>query len=222
MNPNAQDMPCALLVDLDDTLLDDRGAMAAAVLMFRDKHGLAPDEADGALTTRWDEVGRVLWRRLARGEVTLQAQRRIRLREVFSLSLADADADALFADYLHCYEQCWTLQPGANEFLRLTAHLPARHRDERAFAAGAAEAGQMRADGTVRRARDPGRLRCQQARPQDICARARSARCEGERSPDGGRRPRGGLQPALALGMRVFHVNPVAPGRTIRDAIRMA
>lgn len=222
MNPNAQDMPCALLVDLDDTLLDDRGAMAAAVLMFRDKHGLAPDEADGALTTRWDEVGRVLWRRLARGEVTLQAQRRIRLREVFSLSLADADADALFADYRHCYEQCWTLQPGANEFLRLTAHLPrvivtngrlpqARRKLDKCGLT-ALFAGLVTPDDCGASKPDPRIF----AHALDLLGvKANEALMVGDDLE-------ADIQPALALGMRVFHVNPVAPGRTIRDAIRMA
>ena len=116
-------MPSALLIDLDDTLLDDRGAMANAVLRFRDSHALARDEDDASLVALWDEAGRVLWRRLSLGELTLQEQRRIRLRQVFRLDLSDQAADGLFADYLMLYEQSWQLLPGAEDFLAATAHL---------------------------------------------------------------------------------------------------
>jgi putative hydrolase of the HAD superfamily len=114
----------AVLFDLDDTLLDDRGAMADAVLCFRRSHGLGGDESGQAIVLRWDSVGRELWRRMALGELTLIAQRRIRLQQVFHLTLGDSELDALFESYLECYEQNWRLLPGAECLLNATAHVP--------------------------------------------------------------------------------------------------
>ncbi|MBQ0929803.1 HAD family hydrolase [Ideonella alba] len=114
----------ALLFDLDDTLLDDRGAMADAVLLLRQRHRLAPDIADDVLAEHWDRVGRDLWRRMERGELDLNGQRRERMRRVFDAGLSDNDADALVADYLEAYARSWRLLPGALDLLQATAHLP--------------------------------------------------------------------------------------------------
>ena len=118
--------PRALLIDLDDTLLDDRGAMADAVLAFRQKHGLCNEEGDDFISARWDSIGREVWRKLALGELTFVEQRRIRLRETFLLTLSDIEADELFESYLECYERSWRLLPGADLFLERTSHLPWR------------------------------------------------------------------------------------------------
>lgn len=114
----------ALLFDLDDTLLDDRGAMAGAVLMLRSRYRLAPGRTDEALAEHWDVVGRELWRRMHRGELDLTGQRRERVRRVFDLDLSDIDADNLVADYLYCYQQSWRLLPGALALLEATTSLP--------------------------------------------------------------------------------------------------
>ena len=86
----------ALLFDLDDTLLDDRGAMADAVLLLRRRHRLAPDAADDVLAEQWDSVGRDLWRRMERGELDLTGQRRERMRRVFDAGLSDSDPPSPF------------------------------------------------------------------------------------------------------------------------------
>jgi putative hydrolase of the HAD superfamily len=113
----------AALFDLDDTLLDDRGAMADAVLQFRDRHSLAIVESEEALAARWDAVGRELWRQMALGELSRQEQRRLRLQRVFGLALPDVDLDALFDSYLECYEKNWRLLPGVDLLISKTAHL---------------------------------------------------------------------------------------------------
>lgn len=117
-------MASALLLDLDDTLIDDRGAMAAAVLLFRAQHGFCDTESDQNVAQRWDSVGRSLWARLALGELSFEEQRRERLRETFLLDVNAAQADLLFAEYLRFYEQSWKLFPDTQHFLDSTAHLP--------------------------------------------------------------------------------------------------
>jgi putative hydrolase of the HAD superfamily len=117
-------MISALLIDLDDTLIDDRGAMADAVVLFRNEHKFCPDEDNRSISTRWDAVGRALWRRMSLGEVGFEEQRRMRLRTTFGLQLSDCEADSLFASYLAFYESSWRLMPGTEVFLSKTAHLP--------------------------------------------------------------------------------------------------
>lgn len=114
----------AILVDLDNTLLDDRGAMAAAVLQLRAQQKLAPGIEDRELVHLWDSVGRQQWKAMELGQVTFLEQRRLRLRQMFQLEISDDTADALFADYLAHYENAWSLLPGAREFLKATDHLP--------------------------------------------------------------------------------------------------
>jgi putative hydrolase of the HAD superfamily len=215
-------MPTALLIDLDDTLVDDRGAMAKSVLKFREKHRLVQNEDDDSLVARWDKVGREVWQLLALGEVTFQEQRRIRLRRVFLPNLTDYEADTIFEDYLTFYEQSWSLLPGADEFLAATAHLP--------------------------RVIVTNGHRPQVQRKLEKCGLA--GQFKGVVTPDdcGARKPDAeiftyalnllrvqafevlmigddfeiDIKPALAIGMKAFHVSPHEAGRTIRHAVGAA
>jgi len=116
-------MISALLLDLDDTLIDDRGAMARAVLAFRTQHQLCMGVDDAQLSLRWDSIGRALWRQLDLGELGFDEQRRLRIKHTFALDISDTEADRLFADYLHCYEQNWTNYSYTLAFLEASAHL---------------------------------------------------------------------------------------------------
>lgn len=212
-------MPSALLIDLDDTLLDDRGSMAKSVLQFRQKHGLA-DHLD--MVARWDAVAREVWRTLARGEVTFQEQRRVRLRQVFVMSVADNDADTLFADYLSFYEENWSLLPGAEEFLEATAHLPRvivanGHRPQ--VLRKLEKCGLARTFNGVITPED-----CGVSKPDPkifmhalnlLGAHASEALMIGDDLE-------ADIAPALALGMQVFHVNPAESAQSIRYAYSAA
>jgi putative hydrolase of the HAD superfamily len=211
-------MPSALLIDLDDTLVDDRGAMAKSVLMFREKHRLVPNENDDSLVARWDEVGRELWHLLALGKVTFQEQRRIRLRRVFLPNLLDYEADALFEDYLTFYEQSWLVLPGAYEFLAATAHLP------RVIVTNGHRPQVMR---KLQKCGLTGQFKGV-VTPDDCGARKPDAKifthalnllhvhaCDALMIGDNFETD---IKPALALGMKAFHVCTHEAGRTIRHA----
>lgn len=211
--------PRALLLDLDDTLLDDRGAMADAVQAFRAKHGLSKSESEDLTAARWDSIGREVWRKMALGELSFIEQRRVRLRETFLLTLSDAEADQLFESYLECYQQSWRLLPGVDVFLERTAHLP------RAIVT----------NGHGPQARKKlsllglGEVFDAVVTPDD---------CGGARKPDLrifrhaldlldvaphevmmiGDNEEADIAPALALGMRCFHVRHLQPGFSIADA----
>lgn len=215
-------MISALLIDLDDTLIDDRGAMADAVVLFRTEHKLCPAEDDHTISTRWDEVGRGLWQRMSLGEIGFEEQRRIRLRMTFGLHLTDRAADSLFANYLEFYESTWRLMPGAEAFLSRTAHLPraivtngnstqARRKLERLdlqvhfqFVVTPDDCGFRKPD--VRIFRHALSL---------LGVEAKDAMMVGDNEA-------ADIAPAAALGMKVFHVNPQIKGRSIEHAASAA
>lgn len=211
-------MITALLLDLDDTLIDDRGAMADAVVLFRSQHKLCPDEDDRSISTRWDEIGRALWRQVARGEVGLEEQRRIRLRKTFGLDFSDREADSLFTSYLAIYESCWRLMPGTDAFLSKTGHLPraivtngngmqARRKLERLnlsrnfqFVVTPDDCGARKPDAEIFKQA----LRLFGVTPAHVLMVGDSEEAD--------------IAPALALGMKAFHVNPQIAGRSIEHA----
>jgi len=105
----------AVLFDLDDTLVDQRTAAAAAVRAWGAEHGV---DDDGAVQ-RWVALCDVHHERYQRRELTLHEQRRVRVREFLDRPSADDDeADALFAGYLHRYEAGWTRYDDAVPALR--------------------------------------------------------------------------------------------------------
>jgi putative hydrolase of the HAD superfamily len=115
----------ALLLDLDDTLMDDRGAIRCAFAAFVDAHRtlLAGEDEEDALA-RWRAVSAVHWRRFERGEVSFIEQRRARVRDFLRAEFTDLDADAAFEPYRVTYEDAWSLVPACAPFLERTAHLP--------------------------------------------------------------------------------------------------
>ncbi|MEO8384591.1 MAG: HAD-IA family hydrolase [Betaproteobacteria bacterium] len=215
-------MPSALLLDLDDTLIDDRGAMADAVLLFRKTHNLCCSEEDHSVAARWDEVGRSLWRRMALGEVTFIEQRRLRLKETFDIAPSDAEADSLFNSYLGFYERTWRLMPGAQAFLNHTAHLP------RAIVTnglGAQARKKLDRLGLTKHFQVV-------VTPDDCGVRKPDLRffnyaldLLGVKAEDVlmiGDSEEADIAPALLLGMKAFHVSPHIPGRSIEDAAHAA
>lgn len=215
-------MITALLLDLDDTLIDDRGAMADAVVLFRREHKFCPHEDDASIATRWDAVGRALWRSMARGVVSVEDQRRRRLRATFGMDFSDREADSLFASYLTIYESCWRLMPGTETFLSKTAHLP------RAVVTNGSR---------VQVKRKLERLNLSRSfqfvvTPDDCGARKPDARIFEHAlslfgvAPESvlmvGDNEEADILPALALGMKAFHVDSQRAGAAIEHAASAA
>lgn len=215
-------MITALLLDLDDTLIDDRGAMADAVVLFRGEHKFCPDEDDRSISTRWDEVGRALWRRMSRGEVSMEDQRRMRLRATFGLDFSDREADSLFASYWAIYESCWRLLPGTETFLSETEHLP------RAIVTNGSGVQVKR---KLERLNLSGNFQFV-VTPDDCGARKPDAQIFKHAlslfgvAPENvlmvGDNEEADIVPALALGMKAFHVESQRAGRAIEHAASAA
>lgn len=115
----------AMLLDLDDTLLDDRSALQAALSAFLSFHAQRlGNEPEAAALTRWQQLSTLYWQQYERGELTFAEQRRLRVSAFLNTSLSDAAADQAFEPYLQVYEASWVLLPGVAAFLKATAHLP--------------------------------------------------------------------------------------------------
>jgi putative hydrolase of the HAD superfamily len=118
-----------VLLDLDDTLVDHRGAVADGITAHLAARGLL-DAADAAEVERavalWVALEEEHYHRYLAGELDYQGQRRARVRGFLAAwdspdasALADDDAatDAWFAGYLAGYEASWRTLPGAHEAL---------------------------------------------------------------------------------------------------------
>jgi putative hydrolase of the HAD superfamily len=87
--------------DLDDTLLDDRGAQEAYLpqvyAAWRDRLPHSAEE----FVMKWRAALQHHFDRHMRGELSYVAQRRERIRDVFAApSLSDAEADARMREFL--------------------------------------------------------------------------------------------------------------------------
>jgi putative hydrolase of the HAD superfamily len=99
-----------IFFDLDDTLLDDRGAQTAYLpqvyAAWRDRLPHSGQE----FPVVWRTALQHHFDRHIRGEITHDEQRRARIRDVFQApSLTDADADRLMREFLDIYESSWRL-----------------------------------------------------------------------------------------------------------------
>jgi len=114
-----------ILLDLDDTLVDDQRSTAIAFDAFVESHrALLKTREASVLLPEWRSVFMKHWVRHERGEVSFQEQRRARVREFLRKDLTDADADEALLPYLQAYEASCQLLPGVAEFLERSAHIP--------------------------------------------------------------------------------------------------
>jgi putative hydrolase of the HAD superfamily len=98
-----------VLLDLDDTLLDQRGAVRQAVFRWLPTLGVTPTPALHPLWVDLQEHHLIAWRERS---VTFREQRRRRLRDflpLIKIPYADSDLDRLFDGYLAAYQEVYTL-----------------------------------------------------------------------------------------------------------------
>lgn len=114
-----------LLLDLDDTLFDERSTARQAFTTWHPARNTprAGEDIEQAFE-RWRQATDKHWKRHGAGEISFQDQRRERLREFLGQSLTDAQADALFEPYMQAYQSSWSLLRDTAEFLQRCAALP--------------------------------------------------------------------------------------------------
>lgn len=115
-----------MLLDLDDTLLDTRGAFRAAVRSVVARWMPHLDEAQTEqAVVHWARDPKGYFRAYTRGEHGLSAQRRLRaadLHEQFGGPALDEASHALWEEgYEQAFRSAWTLSPGALPLLAALA-----------------------------------------------------------------------------------------------------
>ena len=104
-----------ILFDIDGTLIDHDQAEAVAVSALRRR--LDVSEAENEFRDRWRTALERHYSRYLAGELTLQGQRRERLREVIEPTLSDASADELSTAYIEDYLVACRLFPDVERAL---------------------------------------------------------------------------------------------------------
>jgi putative hydrolase of the HAD superfamily len=109
-----------IFFDLDDTLLDHESAARAGATEFFETYRSSFTEDLESFIARWERVAEKYFQSNSPIQYSLTEQRRMRVRELFSTTLSDEEADARFETYLDTYELSWKLYPDAipclNEF----------------------------------------------------------------------------------------------------------
>ncbi|TYL54825.1 HAD family hydrolase [Nocardioides sp. BGMRC 2183] len=111
----------AVLFDLDDTLVDHRGAAERGLRAWLSGLGLADDPAGlEQHVDRWFALEARHYERSQRGEITHTEQRRVRIRAFLpGWDLADDTlADDTFAGFLDYYRSAWRAFADAAEAIR--------------------------------------------------------------------------------------------------------
>lgn len=105
---------CAVVFDLDETLLDQSSAADAAVVAWASELGITyPD-----LARSWSQISSRHYARYQSREITFEDQRRERVREFLGRSFTDDEASTTFRGYLDRYESGWKIFPDAIPALR--------------------------------------------------------------------------------------------------------
>ncbi|MCX7206009.1 MAG: HAD family hydrolase [Proteobacteria bacterium] len=115
----------AILLDLDDTLLDDQYASSQALTAFIDANkALLPDLKYADLLKFWRDISKKYWQQFEQGELSFLAQRRLRVQAFLGKTLSDQAADEAFLPYLISYENSWRWFPEVSDFFALTKLIP--------------------------------------------------------------------------------------------------
>jgi len=108
----------AVLFDIDDTLLDDRGAQDVYLGRLYSSYRLEIPYHEDEFRTAWRWSIDHHFARYLRGEVSLTDQRRARIRDVFNRpGMTDVAADRIVAEFLAEYEASWRLFPDVLQVL---------------------------------------------------------------------------------------------------------
>ena len=116
-----------IFFDIDGTLLDDASAVAAGLDAFHARYHGTLRVTRAALGSTWQRLADEHFSRYLRGEISMQEQRRERVRAVLGANSREGRTDALdvaFATYLTAYEQAWTVFPDVLRALPLLAAYP--------------------------------------------------------------------------------------------------
>ena len=115
----------AIILDLDDTLINDRRAsrIAFAALVHANRARLLPS-SESARLANWRAITNRHWQRYEQGEITFVEQRLGRFGEFLGPKFSAAEIEEAVQLYLTSYESSWQLFPSVAEFFARTVDLP--------------------------------------------------------------------------------------------------
>ncbi|MBE3001609.1 HAD family hydrolase [Nocardiopsis sp. HNM0947] len=117
--PNNPATPTAICFDLDDTLIDDAGASSAGLRAVMERLG-HPDF--GAARSLWDVQTEISFSAYLRGELSLDQQRRERIRalavQAGHSEISDHHCDELYRLYLETHQSSWQVFADAHPALQ--------------------------------------------------------------------------------------------------------
>lgn len=117
--PNNPATPAAICFDLDDTLIDDAGASSAGLRAVMERLG-HPDF--GAARSLWDVQTEISFGAYLRGELSLDQQRRERIRalavQAGHSEISDHHCDELYRLYLEAHQSSWQVFADAHPALQ--------------------------------------------------------------------------------------------------------
>lgn len=112
--------PAAIIFDLDGTLLDDDFAVEMGLSALHVVYGETLAMSLSDLRLRWLELFHQHFPLYLRGEVSMQEQRRMRMRRLFDerhSRMTDPQADAAFSVYDRAYTSAWRTFPEVHHTL---------------------------------------------------------------------------------------------------------
>ena len=112
-----------IFFDLDDTLLDHSSAEGLAAKAFGERYQQRLPERSIPFIEQWRHLTDKHMKRFLAGELTFQAQRRHRIRELFDQTFNDDECDAYFQEFLNFYEGNWRLFDDVLPCLDALSHL---------------------------------------------------------------------------------------------------
>jgi putative hydrolase of the HAD superfamily len=116
-----------IFFDLDNTLLDDDRATAHGLDALHARYALRISRSRADLTAEWMRLIDHYFPRYLSGEMSMQDQRRARIRHIFdadSSPISDVDADEAHRSYIEGYERGWCCFPDVVPTLRRLSQFP--------------------------------------------------------------------------------------------------
>jgi putative hydrolase of the HAD superfamily len=110
-----------VLLDLDDTLLDHRGAVGRALRLWLPQLGVTPTSEH---VTLWNEVQEPHLKAWRERRIDFNEQRRRRLRDflpAIQVPYAESELDEIFGGYLRAYEDSYRSFPDVPQMLSMIA-----------------------------------------------------------------------------------------------------
>jgi len=101
-----------IFFDLDDTLIDHKGAERTALFLIKDKYFPKADKTK--FEKVWLEMTKKNWQQFVEKKLTFEQQRTNRIIEVwdaFKTHISEEIAKNIFMEYLSFYEKSWSVFP---------------------------------------------------------------------------------------------------------------